>query len=83
MKETFTTNDIWLGSVLLSEAEAELMDIQVSRNGRESIMFCFQGKDLSRYAQSYCREETIANVTQLRSKLNFLRDLIFQQRSKH
>jgi len=80
--EWYSTSDLWLGALLLSETEAELIDLQISRNGRETVFFTFSGENLSRMAQSYCSNKALANVTQLRRKMNDLRDLIFQAREK-
>lgn len=78
MCETYSTSDLWLGSLLLAETDAKVMDVQVTRSGRETVFFTFSGENLSRLAQSYCREQALANVCQLRRKMNDLRDLIFQ-----
>ena len=80
MSELYSTSDIWLGSLLLAETDAELVKVQVSRTGRETVTFCFKGNDLYRMAEAYCRNDALANVTQLRAKINDLRDLIFQKR---
>ena len=79
-EELYSTSDIWLGATLLCETDANLEDFQVSRNGRTTVMFSFRGKDLSRIAQEYCNERILANVVELRSRLNFLRDVIFQSK---
>ncbi|MFH1423059.1 MAG: hypothetical protein ABIH42_10160 [Planctomycetota bacterium] len=78
MPELFVTQDIWLGGLFLAETNAELVDVQCNRNGRLTINFSFQGENLSRLAKDYCDNQAIANVTDLRDKLNKLRDLIFQ-----
>ena len=80
MQETFITADLWLSATLLSETNATLQNIQISRSGRESVNFIFQGENLSKLAQDYCDEQVVANVIQLRNKINFLRDIIFQSR---
>jgi len=76
--EIYATSDIWLGAILLAEADAELIDVQLSRNGCETVTFSFQGGDVSRVAKAYGKEEAIANVSRLRREINHLRDLIFQ-----
>lgn len=78
MPEIYATSDIWLGGMFLAETDAELIDVQVSRNGRETVSFSFRGQNLSQLAKSYCQREALANVAQLREKINVLRDLIFQ-----
>ncbi len=80
MPELFSTSDIWLGAYFLSESNAQLADVQVSRNGRETVSFSFQGEELTQLARTYCEEEALANVAQLREKINLLRDLIFQSK---
>ena len=80
MSEVYSTSDLWLSALFLCETDAELIDMQVTRNGRETIMFCFKGENLSRLARSYCKDEALANVTRLRARINDLRDVIFQQR---
>ena len=80
MSEVYSTADIWLGGLLLAETDAELIDVHQSRNGRETVTFTFRGRNLSKMAQAYCREEALGNVTQIRIKINELRDLIFQHR---
>ena len=52
--ECYSTSDLWLGALLLSESEAQLVDLQLSRSGRETVFFTFSGENLSRIAQSYC-----------------------------
>ena len=80
MSEIYCSSDIWLCAFLYAESNAELLDIQKTRRGSE-IMFRLKGEGLSCLADEYCREEARANVTELRAKLNLLRDLIFNQRS--
>lgn len=82
MSEQYMTSDFWLGGVLLSEAGAKLVDVQINRNGRETVVFSFKGKNLSQVARAYCNQEAVANVTQLREKINLLRDYIFQTRTQ-
>jgi len=82
MLETLNTSDLWLGGYILSESDAELKDVQISFEGRESILFNLQGENLSELAKSYYRQEALANVIELRSKLNFLRDIIFESRKQ-
>ena len=77
MPEIYSTSDLWLGALLLAETDAELVDVQFSRNGRETVTFSFEGDGLSRMAKAYCNDRASANVTLLRSKMNGLRDLIF------
>ncbi len=79
-EEVYNTSDMWLGSVLLCETDARLDDFQVSRNGRTTVMFSFRGQNLSQVAKEYCNERIQVNVVELRSKLNFLRDVIFQSK---
>ena len=81
-EELYSTSDIWLGALLLCETDAQLDDIQINNNGRETVFFSFRGKDLAPLAKSYCRNEALANVTLLRKKINDLRDLIFQAKRK-
>ncbi|WP_372371345.1 hypothetical protein [Candidatus Uabimicrobium sp. HlEnr_7] len=80
MSETLTTCDLWLGGYILSESDAELKDVQVSFEGRKSILFSIKGEDLNELAKSYYKQEALANVAELRAKLNFLRDIIFESR---
>lgn len=80
MLETLNTSDLWLGGYILSESDAELKDVQISFEERESILFNLQGKDLSELAKSYYNQQALANVVELRNKLNFLRDIIFESR---
>lgn len=82
MSEIYNTQDIWLGSVLLCESNAKLEDVQISRNGRETVSFCFRGENLNALAKSYCEEEAVANVAELRRQMNFLRDIIFASKKK-
>ena len=83
MPELLVTPDIWQGALLLVATNARLVDIQLSRNGRETIMFTFRGENLSRTAKAYCNQEAVANVTELRVKINELRDVIFQSRKNN
>lgn len=78
MQEVYVTSDIWLSAYLLSETEAELVDYQINCNGRRTVSFSFEGERLRQISQDYCTGQAIANVTQLRAKLNLLRDIIFQ-----
>ena len=80
MQETYSTQDIWLGSLFLSKSDAQLIKVQNGINGRNSITFSFRGKGLSRLADMYHRREALANVVQIREKINLLRDLLFQYR---
>lgn len=78
MCEIYATSDIWLGAVLLTATDAELIEISRARNGRETVTFSFQGEDLGRLAKAYCQEKAMANVADLRREINRLRDLLFQ-----
>ena len=80
MQEYLSTGDIWLGSLILVETEAELTNIQINRNSCASINFTFSGKNLNALAQDYYAEKAQANVAQLREKLNFLKDIIFESK---
>lgn len=82
MFEILSTGDIWMSAFLQTEANAKLVDIQYSMNGRETILFTFEGESLSKKAQEYNNNRAYANITQLRSRLNDLRDIIFQHRQK-
>ena len=82
MPENYSTSDLWLAATFLSEGKAILVDTQVSRNGRETVFFSFEGECLSKLAQSYCSNEALANVTRLRAKINDLRDVIFRARKR-
>ena len=83
MSEIFSTSDLWLSAVILSETDAELVDFQVSRNGRMNVSFSFRGENLTQLAHEYCEEKAYANVARLRNKINFLRDIIFTSKKKH
>ncbi|GJM17589.1 MAG: hypothetical protein DHS20C13_29160 [Thermodesulfobacteriota bacterium] len=78
MSEVYSTSDIWLGAYFLSERDTKLVDFQVSRSSRTIVSFVFSGKNLTQLAQEYCQEEAEANIVQLRSRLNYLRDIIFE-----
>ena len=80
MQELHSTSDLWLSALFLAETDAELKEVQCSRNGRRTVIFTFSGEGLSRVARAYCKREAQANVTQLRERLNELRDHIFQAR---
>ena len=80
MSEQVTIQDIYLGGLLLTETNAELVDVQVNGNGRKTVIFTFRGEGLSRMSRAYCNGEALANVTRLRAEINRLRDLIFQAR---
>ena len=80
MIETYSTQDLWLGSFFLSETEAELTRVQTGVTGRNTVTFSFQGEDLSALADMYHRQDALANVTQMREKINFLRDILFKAR---
>ena len=80
MAEIYSTSDLWLGALFLTETDAQLVDVKFTRNGRETVFFTFRGKDLSRFAQAYCQDQALANVSKLRVKMNDLRDLIFNHR---
>jgi len=82
MKETYSTQDLWLGSLFLTESEAELIKVQLGINGHKSVTFSFRGEGLSRLAEMYHSREALANVAQIREKINFLRDLLFQNLSR-
>jgi hypothetical protein len=80
MIETYSTQDIWLGSFILNKADAELIRVQTGINGRHTVTFSFRGEDLSALADMYHRQDALANVTQMREKINFLRDILFKAR---
>ena len=82
MSEQLTTQDVWLGSVLLTKSNAKLVDVQVNGNGRKTVIFSFKGDNLSEISRAYCNGEAQANVTRLRIELNRLRDHIFQARQR-
>ena len=81
MLETLNTPDLWLGSYILSESDAELKEVQFSER-KGSILFYFKGEDLNSLVREYYEEEALANVIMLRSKLNFLRDIVFESRKQ-
>ena len=82
MSHHYDTQDFWLGSVFLTNANARLINVQVSRNGRETVTFSFAGENLAELVRAYCNGEAQANVTRLRENINLLRDFIFQARQK-
>ena len=82
-EELYSTPDLWLGALLLAESNAVLVDVQISRNGRETVMFSFCGENLSQTARAYCKRQAVANVACLRGKLNELRDHIFQAKQSN
>ena len=81
--EVYSTNDLWLGSLFLTETDAELIDVSFAQNGRNTVTFSFEGENLSKLAKDYSKQVAIANVSHLRKKLNHLRDLIFQHKSRN
>ena len=81
MLETLNTVDLWLGSFILSESDAELKDVRFCE-GKGSVLFTFRGENLNSLVNDYFTEEALANVVVLRSKLNFLRDIIFENRKQ-
>lgn len=82
MIELLASSDIWLCSYILCETEAKLVNLQKNTNGINTIEFSLKGENLSEAAQSYYKQEALANVVELRSKLNFLRDIIFESRKQ-
>ena len=80
MIELLASSDIWLCSFLLCETEAKLVNLQKNINGINTIEFSLKGENLSILADSYYKQEALANVVELRNKLNFLRDIIFESR---
>jgi hypothetical protein len=58
--------------------------IQADGNARPLITFSFRGEDLSRLADRYHRGEVLANLVQVRDKINLLRDILFKNKeSRH
>ena len=82
MQDRYETPDFWLGGLFLTKTDARLVEVQINRNGRTTVTFSFEGENLSQLARAYCNQEAVANVTQLREKINHLRDHIFQARAK-
>ena len=82
MEETYSTQDIWLGSLFLTESDAQLVKVQTGINGRKTVTFSFRGEGLSRLADMFHRQEALGNIAQIREKINFLRDVLFQNLSK-
>ena len=80
MKETYSAQDIWLGSLFLTKPGVELIRVQLGINGRKSVTFSFRGEGLSNLADMYHRQEALANVVQIREKINLLRDILFKAR---
>ncbi len=76
--EQYSSSDLWQSAYILCESDAELVDFQVNHNGRTTVSFCLRGKNLSKLAKDYCNNQALANVTELRAKINLLRDIIFQ-----
>ena len=81
MSEHVAIQDIWLGALYLAESDADLIDVQISKNGRRTIIFTFAGENLSELSRAYCNGEAQANVVRLRAGINRLRDFIFQART--
>ena len=82
MKEIYSTSDLWLGSLFMSEAKAKMVGVHSTGEARPTIVFSFCGEDLSWLAKKYCQGQAQANVSRLRLQLNALRDLIFQARKQ-
>ena len=82
MTEQLAIQELWHVGFLLTEAKAELVDVQVSKNGRTTVIFTIRGNNLSEMSRAYCNGEAQANVTRLRENINLLRDFIFQARQK-
>lgn len=80
MSEILKTSDIWMGAFLLCETDAHLDAVEIKRGKRETVTFSFSGNNLAKTVHDYKTKK--ANVVELRSKLNFLKDIIFQSRKK-
>ncbi len=76
--ELFSSPDLWQVAYILCESDAELVDFQVNNNGRTTVSFSLRGKNLSKLSKDYCNNQALANVTELRTKINMLRDIIFE-----
>ena len=64
----------------VTESDAELVKVQAGINGRSTVTFSFRGESLSHLADMYHNEQALANVAQMREKLNLLRDILFKSR---
>ena len=82
MSETLKTSDIWMRAFLLCETNAQLDAVEIKRKKREVVIFSFSGSNLASKARDYRKHEALANVVELRCKLNFLKDIIFQSRKR-
>ena len=82
MIELLASSDIWLCGYILSETEAELVNLQKNVNGINTIEFSLKGENLSQLAGSYYNQKASANVVVLRNKINLLRDIIFESRKQ-
>ena len=82
MTERKELSDIWLCALMLCNQGAKLDAVSVERGKKETVKFAITGVGLEEIEVSYSEKTITANVTELRNQLNFLRDIIFQLRSK-
>lgn len=78
VQRTLETADLWEGAFLLVAGQARLVAVRWTANGVRTAHFLLEGEaDLPALAQAYRSGIAAANLVQLRTALNHLRDALF------
>ena len=79
MRDKIAVNDLFEGAYLLIRGfELDHLDIQDSR-GRKVVTFTLTGHDIDGAAKDYKTGKATANVKQLKTTVDHLKDLMFHQ----
>ena len=71
------TTDLFRGAYYLCMG-AHFEQIRFRRNGKQTAVFLFAGRDLDKYDHDYRTGEALVNPLQFREALNHLRDILFE-----
>lgn len=75
-------NDLW-GCAYLVSSGAELHGLRViGSGGKRSVFFLFDGGDAERLHQHFVTGRAVANVTIMKTTMNHLKDLLFNELRK-
>jgi hypothetical protein len=78
MQGAVEVTDLFKGAFLLCMG-GRLDQVRVRNNGRRIATFLITGKELERFDSDYRTGRALVNPIQLRERLNYLRDVMFEK----
>jgi len=80
--ETTETSDIFLSAFFLCMG-SDLLEIRVPGNHSNIASFLIAGKNLTALHKNFANGQALVNPVQLRTSLNWLRDVLFEKIRKN